>query len=411
MDYSYVRDFRKLGYGMFVHFGLYSNIGAGEWYFECAYNGGRINKPITMDEYIAKTFPHFKVKEGWAKDLCKLAKDGGCRYIALTTRHHEGFSLYDTKGLNEYDAPHSPAGRDLIKEFVEACHEYDILPVFYHTVIDWWHKDYQEGNFDAYFDYLKKSIELLCLNYGPVGGFWFDGTWGLPEGVTFPTEIYRMIHKLQPRAIITNNTGLDFCGQKGAEEIDCVTFERGKAFPVSSDASRPLAGEVCDSIHDHWGYTKDDYCFKSYSYLLNELIDTRVAGCNLLLNVGPKGDGTVPYLDKLIIKSIGSWLKKNHYVVLDAEPSSLQADGATIFEKDGEYYAVVKDVPMAADVNVQRKLSDKKVHLNTEKKIASGRMVDRPKEKFLLEDDQTFIVYPYGYGTSMGARIAKFRLK
>ncbi len=411
MDYSYVRDFRKLGYGMFVHFGLYSSLAAGEWYFESAYNGGRIKKPITMDEYIAQTLPHFKVKKNWAKELCKLAKEGGCRYVALTTRHHEGFSLYDTKGLNEYDAIHSPAGRDLIKEFVEACHEYDLMPVFYHTVIDWWQKDFQEGNFDAYFEYLRKSIELLCLNYGPVGGFWFDGTWGLPEGVTFPNEIYKMIHKLQPRAIITNNTGLDFCGQKGAEEIDCVTFERGRAFPVSSDASRPLAGEVCDSIHDHWGYTKDDYCFKSYSYLINELIDTREAGCNLLLNVGPKVDGSVPYLDKIIIKQIGSWLKKNRYVVLDAEPSSLKADGAAMFEKDGVYYAVVKDVPMAADVNVQRKLSDKKVHVLTDKKIVSGSMVDKPSEKFLLQDKQTFVVYPYGYGTSMGARIAKFRLK
>ena len=411
MDYSYVSDFRKLGYGMFVHFGLYSNIGAGEWYFESAYNGGRIKNPLTIDEYIAKTFPRFKVKDGWAKNICRLAKDGGCRYIVLTTRHHEGFSLYDTKGLNEYDAPHSPAGRDLVKEFVEACHEFGLIPFFYHTVIDWWHKDYQEGNFDAYFDYLKKSIELLCLNYGPVGGFWFDGTWGLPEGVTFPTEIYRMIHALQPRAIITNNTGLDFCGQKGAEEIDCVTFERGKAFPVSSDASRPLAGEVCDSIHDHWGYTKDDYCFKSYSYLINELIDTRAAGCNLLLNVGPKGDGTVPYLDRTIINYIGSWLKRNKYVVLDAEPSSLKADGATMFERNGEYYAVVKDVPMAADVNVQRKLSDKIVHLHTKKNIISCGMVDKPKEKFSFQDNQTFIVYPYGYGTSMGARIAKFRLK
>ncbi len=411
MDYSYVNDFKKLGFGMFVHFGLYSNLEAGEWYFASAYNGGRIKKQITIDEYIASTFPRFKVKENWAKELCKLAKESGCRYVCLTTRHHEGFSLYDTKGLNEYDAPHSPTGRDLVREFVDACHEFGLVPFFYHTVIDWWQKDYQEGNFKAYFEYLAKSIEILCKNYGEVGGFWFDGTWGLPEGVTFPNEIYKMIHKLQPRAIITNNTGLDFCGQKGAEEIDCVTFERGKAFPVSSDAARPLAGEVCDSLHDHWGYTKDDYCCKSYSHLLNELIDTRACGCNLLLNVGPKGDGIVPVLDKIIMKRLGSWLKKNHYVILDAEPSSLKAEGASIFEKDGTYYAVVKDVPMAADVNVQRKLSDKLVRIDTDKKVVSSKMVDRRNEKPEMEDKQSFIVYPYGYGSSMGARIAEFKLK
>ena len=411
MDYSYVKEFHKLGFGMFVHFGLYSTIGAGEWYFECAYNCKRISKPITMEEYIGKTFPKFNPKKNWAKELCKLAKDAGCRYVTLTTRHHEGFSLYDTKGLNTYDAPHSPAKRDLVQEFVDACHEFGLKPFFYHTVIDWWQEDFQKGDFNAYFNYLRKSIEVLCTNYGEVGGFWFDGTWGLPEGVSFPEDIYKLIHRLQPRAIITNNTGLACCGQKGGEEIDCVTFEKGKAFPVSCDAERPLTGEVCDTIFEHWGYTKDDYNFKSYSYLLNELIDTRACGCNLLLNVGPKGDGLVPDMQKSVMRMLGKWLKKNRYVILDGEPSSIQAEGASVFEKEGKYYAVVKDVPMAADVNVQRITDDKIITLKTDKKIVQGKMVDIPKEKFLKKGNQSFTVYPFGYGTSMGARIAEFKLK
>ncbi len=411
MDYSYVNDFKKLGFGMFVHFGLYSNLEAGEWFYACAYNGGRLKKRIGMDEYISMTLPRFRVKKSWAKELCKLAKEAGCRYVCLTARHHEGFSLYDTKGLNEYDAPHSPAGRDLVKEFVDACREYGLVPFFYHTVIDWWHKDFQEGNFGSYFEYLRKSIEILCTNYGKIGGFWFDGTWGLPKGVVFPNEIYEMIHKLQPRAIITNNTGLECCGQKGEKEIDCVTFERGKAFPVTSDESRPLAGEVCDSIHDHWGYAKDDYCGKSYAQLLTELIDTRANGCNLLLNVGPKGDGSIPSYDKIIMKSLGSWLKKNRYVILDAEPSSLKAEGASIFEKDGVYYAVVNNVSMAADANVQRAVSDKLVHVDTDKRIISAKMLDRRDEKPQMKGRQSFVIYPFGYGTSMGARIAEFKLK
>ncbi len=411
MDYSYVKDFKKLGFGMFVHFGLYSVLGAGEWYYECAYNGGRIKKPISMEQYIASTMPKFNPKKNWARDLCKLAKEAGCRYVTLTTRHHEGFSLYDTRGLNAYDAPHSPAKRDLVAEFVEACHTFGLLPVFYHTVIDWWNKDYQEGRYESYFDYLRRSIEILCKNYGEVGGFWFDGTWGLPKGVTFPEDIYMLIHTLQPRAIITNNTGLDFGGQKGASEIDCVTFERGKPFPVEDDEARPLAGEVCDSINDHWGYTRDDYCFKSYSELLNELIDARSSGCNFLLNVGPKGDGEVPFLQKSIMKMLGKWLKKNKNIVLDAIPSSIKTEGAYLFEKDGTYYAVTENVPMAADTHVQRILGDKVVHLETEKKIVGGYMVDKPSEKIVLKDPRTFNVYPFGYGTSMGARVAAFKLK
>lgn len=411
MDYSYVKDFKKLGFGMFVHYGLYSTLEAGEWYFACAFNGGYIKSPISMDEYIEKTLPKFNPKKNWARDLCRLAKQSGCRYVTMTTRHHEGFSLYDTKGLNEYDAPHSPAKRDLVKEFVDACHEYGMKPFFYHTVIDWWQSDFQKGNFESYFEYLRKSIEILCTNYGEVGGFWFDGTWGLPEGVAFPDEIYKMIHRLQPKAIVTNNTGLDFCGQKGGEEIDCVTFERGEAFPVSSEESRPLAGEVCDTISDHWGYAKDDLCVKSYSQLLNELIDTRACGCNLLLNVGPKGNGDVPFMQKEIMLSLGKWLKKNRFIILDTEPASIRGEGACFFEKDGKYYAVVKDVPMAADVHVQRVLGKKVVQVETDRKIVSAKMVDRPQEKPVMEGKNQFRIYPFGYGISYGARIAEFKLK
>ena len=410
MDYSYVNDFRKLGFGMFVHFGLYSVLGKGEWHFQYT-RDSRMSDEVAMERYIEKTFPRFKVAPNWAKELCKTAKKAGCRYVTLTTRHHEGFSLYDTCGLNELDAPHSPTQRDLVQEFVDACREYDLLPVFYHTVIDWWQKDFRSGNFEAYFAYLKRSIEILCTRYGKVGGFWFDGTWGLPQGITFPEEIYQMIHALQPRAIITNNTGLSACGEKGGEEIDCVTFEKGKAFPISSSAARPIAGEVCDTIVEHWGYAKNDYCIKSYSHLLNELISTRAAGCNLLLNVGPKGNGFLPVEQKRMMEMLGSWLKKNHSIVLDATPSSVSTDGASLFEKDGFYYAVVQDVPMAADAHVQRDQGKKTVLLHTDKRISSLSMVDKPGEKIEKTSHQSFVITPFEYGTSMGARIAKFRLK
>ena len=157
MDYSYVNDFRKLGFGMFVHFGLYSVLGKGEWHFQYT-RDSRISDEVAMERYIEKTFPRFKVAPNWAKELCKTAKKAGCRYVTLTTRHHEGFSLYDTCGLNELDAPHSPTQRDLVQEFVDACREYDLLPVFYHTVIDWWQKDFRSGNFEAYFAYLRSHL-------------------------------------------------------------------------------------------------------------------------------------------------------------------------------------------------------------------------------------------------------------
>jgi len=111
------------------------------------------------------------------------------------------------------------------------------------------------------------------------------------------------------------------------------------------------------------------------------------------------------------MKMLGKWLKKNKNIILDALPSSIKTEGAYLFEKDGTYYAVTENVPMAADTHVQRILGDKVVHLETEKKIVGGYMVDKPSEKIVLKDPRTFNVYPFGYGTSMGARVAAFKLK
>ena len=127
MKYQYIEDFKNLGLGLFIHFGLYSVAAKGEWYQE-AYK-------VPFSEY-EKLLPKFKVKKNWAKELVHVAKKAGFKYITITTRHHDGFSLYDTRGLSDYDAPHSGSQRDLIKEFVDECRKNDIKPFFYHTLID-----------------------------------------------------------------------------------------------------------------------------------------------------------------------------------------------------------------------------------------------------------------------------------
>ena len=134
-----IKEFEKLGLGMFVHFGLYSVIGKGEW--------AKHNLNIPWEQYL-KTLDSFAPKNNWAEELVLAAKEAGCRYITLTTRHHDGFSLYDTCGLNTYDAPHI-CGRDLVKEFVEACNKHDIIPFFYHTLLDW-HEESYNTNFKVY---------------------------------------------------------------------------------------------------------------------------------------------------------------------------------------------------------------------------------------------------------------------
>ena len=222
---KYIADFEKLGFGMFVHWGIYSQLGRGEWVFD--------NEKLDMNEY-KKLADTFTAEDFGAEELVLTAKNAGCKYITLTTRHHDGFSLYDTCGLNDFDAPHSAAKRDLIKEFVDACRKHDIVPFFYHTTLDWYNKDF-ENDFDAYLEYLRKSVEILCKNYGKIGGLWFDGNWSKEDADWKESELYATIRKYQPEAIIVNNTGLDERGKTGNIEIDSVTYERGRPEPMDRD--------------------------------------------------------------------------------------------------------------------------------------------------------------------------------
>lgn len=212
--------FTSLGFGLFVHFGLYSRVGRGEWYLHLCPDAD----PAAYEAMTAS----FSVRPGWAESLVRAARRTGCRYITLTTRHHDGFSLYDTCGLSEYDAVHSACGRDLVREFTEACRAGGIVPFFYHTLLDWHHPDYT-ACFPRYVDYLCRSVETLCRNYGPVGGFWFDGMWDKPGEDWQEDRLYGIIRRLQPDAVIINNTGLSEQGKVGHPAIDGVTFERGKS--------------------------------------------------------------------------------------------------------------------------------------------------------------------------------------
>ncbi len=144
------RAFADLGIGLFVHYGIYSVLGEGEWI--------KLAKGMNDEEY-DKLATRFSPKQNFAKEICAFAKQNGFKYIVLTTRHHDGFSLYDTKGLNDFDSVHY-LKRDLVKEFVDACHEYGIIPFIYHTLIDW-REEKKHNSFSEYLEYLRNSVKLL----------------------------------------------------------------------------------------------------------------------------------------------------------------------------------------------------------------------------------------------------------
>ena len=402
MDFDYIRQFEKLGVGLFVHFGLYSVLGMGEWY-QYAYNADK--------EKYEKLVQRFNVKKNWARDLVKTAKKMGARYIVITSRHHDGFSLYDTCGLNNFDAVHSASKRDLIKEFVDECHKENIIPFFYHTLLDWHNTDYQ-NDFPKYIDYLVKSVEILCKNYGKIGGFWFDGYWDKPNADWQFDRLYKTIRKYQPTAIITNNTGLNNEGAVTHKEIDCVTFERGKPFNVSNKDGKDRAGEVCESINDHWGHANKDLNYKSIPDLIDLLIDCRKYGINLLLNVGPLGNGGFDEFEKQILLKFGKWIQMNKHLVFDCRPSSIEADNADIFSDDEYYYAVMKDVPMSTNENVTRRTSRPEVVIHTKQQIKNASYMDTKIQNVEVDKkNNSFPILPFPYGTSLYARVVKFKLK
>ena len=397
--YEYVKDFEKLGFGMFVHFGLYSVLGKGEW--------AKFRVNISEEKYMALT-KKFKIKKNFARDLVKVAKDSGCKYITLTTRHHDGFSLYDTKGLNDYDAPHSAAGRDLIAEFVSECNKAGIVPFFYHTLLDWYNKDY-ENDFPKYIDYLIKSVEILCTNYGKIGGLWFDGMWDKPDADWQIDRLYATIRKHQPTAMIINNTGMEDMGRVGHPEIDSVTYERGKP-ALKESGARPVAGEMCQVFFDHWGYAKYDISYKSLMSIIEDLVLCRSSNCNYLLNVGPLGNGDVKPLDKYMMLEIGKWIKYNKDFIYDVKAAEVECENAKLLvDSKGNYYAVVETPTI---LSVEHETLDALNPLKVVKvgaKIKSARWLDNGRR--IKVKNNSFTTVPFEYGVSMHLRVAKLELE
>lgn len=358
---KYIAEFEKLGFGMFVHWGLYSQLERGEWVY--------FNEKMDMNEY-KKLAETFTAEDFDAEDLVLTAKSAGCKYIVLTTRHHEGFSLYDTCGLSDFDVMHTPCGRDLVREFVDACRKYDIVPFFYHTTLDWYQKDFEE-DFDAYLEYLNKSIEILCKNYGKIGGLWFDGNWSKPEADWKEDILYGTIRKYQPEAMIIDNTGLEARGKTGHPELDSVTFEQGRPEPMNRDGMpKYLAAEMCETINDHWGIGINDFNYKSPANLIESLCFSRRAGANYLMNIGPHAQGNIDSYQKELLKLIGRWVNifgeaiyegkpyptrsMGQYFMLKGEqklyifcikPGALQNENVVVIKRQGGSYAFdgVKD--------------------------------------------------------------------
>lgn len=309
-------------FGMFIHWGLYA-VPAGEWGNEtnhAEWIRTTANIPLeTYDSLIHKFNPVQYDPEAWVK----VAKKAGMKYIVITSKHHDGFCLFDSE-QTDFDVMSTPYGKDLLTPLAEACRKAGIKICWYHSIMDWHHPDYlprrsweknrssKGANFDRYIAYLKAQLKELLTNYGDLGVLWFDGEWEETWTNGYGKELYNYVRNLQPDIIINNRVDVGRSGMAGLTRPGEYAGDFGT--PEQEIPATGLPGvywETCMTMNNHWGYNRADDNWKSPSDLIRKLADISSKGGNFLLNVGPKADGTFPEESIAILETIGEWLDVN----------------------------------------------------------------------------------------------------
>lgn len=323
-------EFSSMRFGIFIHWGIYSMPARGEW----ALNS--LN--YRHDEY-SRLAAGFCPSKFDASQWVDIFKSSGARYVTITSRHHDGFSMFGTKQSPYNIVDGTPFRRDVLKELSQACQEKDFRLHFYYSHVDWGREDYwpqgrtghntgrkpgDASSWKHYQDFMDAQLTELLTNYGPIGAIWFDGVWDFDE---FPREKqpeiwglyhqYELIHRLQPGCLVGNNHHLvPFAGE------DIQIFERD----VPGDNTAGYSGEsgisslpleTCQTMNGSWGYNIGDKNYKSVDELITLLVRTAGKGANLLLNIGPRPDGTIP--DEAIerLSAMGEWMKINGDTIYD----------------------------------------------------------------------------------------------
>jgi len=312
--------FDSARFGMFVHWSPVSQRG---WELSWPLVGGVGVLPhshdAAVDDYYAKTL-EFSPGPGAAREWMSLARRAGMRYAVLTTKHHDGFAMWPTK-LTDFSIASTPYEGDIVGEYVEAARAEGLRVGFYHSLSDWHHPDYpafreedkpylsflgrRSKTWDAYIDVLFGQVRELLTNYGPVDLIWFDGQWERTAEEWRAAELASMIRELQPGILINDRL---------SGEGDFTTPEQ--AMPASTPTGR---WETCMTMNRSWGYVPGDTEYKSATELVHTLCEVAGKGGNLLLNVSPTADGSLPPEQVERITSVGEWMDRHAEAVHDTE--------------------------------------------------------------------------------------------
>lgn len=344
--------FRDAHFGMFIHWGVSSVLGK---------EIGWALSGQDIDEY-RKNIHVFNPQKFDAAAIVKLAKDAGMKYITFTTRHHDSFSMFDTK-YSDWNIMNTPYGKDVLKQLADECRKQEVRLFCYYSLTDFYRADYCQGNvkkatgikgecnWDSYIQFMKNQLTEILTNYGPIYGIWFDGHWdqvNTKDGKTTTQkrawhydEIYKLIHDLQPGCMIVNNHHLAvFPGE------DFQTFERdlpgentGGGFSADAGISESLPLETSDIIGKSWGYVTNDTVNRSPKELIHLLIKSAGLGGNLLLNIGPTPEGEVRPAHRERLLALGEWLKTYGETIYGTRKNFMKpAKWGVAVEKENKIY-------------------------------------------------------------------------
>ena len=350
--------FQDAKFGIFLHFGLYSQLGGAgapglaEWIMH------EKQIPVRQYERLAEFFNPAKFNaDEWVRGF----KEAGAGYIVLTSKHHEGFALWDSK-VSSYDVVDAtPFKRDIIAELAEACRRHGVKLFFYHSQLDWRHPDYfprgrtgqhagrpESGNWERYLQYQDAQVRELLTQYGPIGGIWFDGWWDHEEGPMRNrwnlARTYRMIHALQPAALIANNHHqLPYPGEDYQAFERDLPGENAMGFNAAPVSKLPL--EMAETMNGSWGFSLTDDKYKSTEQLVRTLVGAAGRNANFLLNTGPMPDGRIQPENMKTFREIGAWLKTYGKSIYGTRggPVAPQAWGVSTVGKDGTIYLHLLD--------------------------------------------------------------------
>lgn len=340
---------REARFGLFVHWGLYAipagcwgeGVDHGEWI--------RTTARIPREEY-ARFVPEFRPEAFDAAEWARLADEAGMKYVVITTKHHDGFALFDS-AVSEFDVAATPWRRDVMAEIARGFGERGLRVCWYHSIMDWNHPDYlprrdwelagrpaEGADFDRYVAFLHAQVTELLTKYGPIGVMWFDGEWESTWNHERGQALYDLCRRLQPDVIVNNRVDVGRGGMAGLTEGPGYAGDFGT--PEQEVPATGLPGvdwESCITMNRHWGWNAADEDWKSTTELVRLLVDVVSKGGNLLLNVGPRADGSLPPRAVERLQGIGRWMKLHGEAIHGTEASPFDALpwGRCTLKRDG----------------------------------------------------------------------------